>query len=99
MSEQQHAMIFGKTHSTGADEWFCPMCGRRILMDYEPKLRKEVLEIGDESAVHSGGKGGLRMGPMKVAVDGASTENARLAPWEAWLNEMGFEDLWNSDIQ
>jgi hypothetical protein len=73
-------------------------------MDYGPKFKKTVLEAGDEYAVHSGGKGGLRIGSMQaLPVDDSSTQeevdDTRLAPWEAWLDESGFENLWKSDDQ
>jgi hypothetical protein len=104
MNQQQHEMILEKTHSSGVDEWYCPTCGRRLLMDYGPKFKKTVLEAGDEYAVHSGGKGGLRIGSMQaLPVDDSSTQeevdDTRLAPWEAWLDESGFENLWKSDDQ
>jgi hypothetical protein len=77
-----------------------------MLMDYGPKLRKVILEAGDEYAIHSGGKGGLRMGPVQATpLDGPpaqtefQTNDAHLAHWAAWLEKMGFEDLWGNDAQ
>jgi hypothetical protein len=97
---EQHEMILEKMHPSGTEEWYCPTCGRRMLLNYGPRFTKEILEAGNESAVHSGGKGGLRMGAMQLMpVDRSPTEDARLAAWEAWLDEMGFDDLWNTDIQ
>ncbi|HEX5940688.1 MAG TPA: hypothetical protein VFY66_00360 [Anaerolineales bacterium] len=106
MNPQHHQMIIlERTHPSGTDEWYCPTCGRRILMKHEPKLRKEILAVGDDLAFHSGGNGGLRMGSVQIVridvgtQEEASTKDARLAPWEAWLDEMGFENLWNNDVQ
>jgi len=91
----------------GTEEWYCPTCGRRLLMNWQAKFEKTVLEIGDEYAIHSGGKGDLQMGPMKVmAVDDIGPqdepeipiEDAWLAPWVKWLDEVGFESLWNGDV-
>ena len=106
MNEQQHEMVLEKTYPSGADEWYCPTCGRRLLMDYEPTFKKKVLETGDEYAIHSGGKGGLRMGSMlAMPVDDSISEepmtpieDPRLAPWVAWLDEVGFESLWNDEV-
>jgi hypothetical protein len=103
MSEQ-HEMILEKTYSSGAEEWNCPTCGRRLLMDYGAPFKKTVLEAGNEYAIHSGGKGGVHMGSMQaLPVDDSSSrgevEDTRLAPWEAWLEERGFENLWKSDDQ
>lgn len=104
MNQQQHEIVLEKTHPSGVDEWYCPTCGRRLLMDYGPKCKKTVLEAGDEYAVHSGEKGGLRIGSMQaLPVDDTSTreeiDDTRLAPGEAWLDESGFENLWKSDDQ
>lgn len=62
MSETQpHEMQLVQTHSSGAEEWHCPTCGRRFLMHWPPSYKKIVLEPGDEYAAHVGGKGGVRM--------------------------------------
>lgn len=42
----------------GTEEWCCPICGRRMLIEWQP-FRKVVLEPGDDNAGHSGSKGGL----------------------------------------
>ncbi|NTW97955.1 MAG: hypothetical protein HGB28_05325 [Oscillochloris sp.] len=53
-----HDMQLLVTHPSGAEEWFCPECGRRFLMHWPPTYRKMVLTPGDEAAVHRGGLGG-----------------------------------------
>ncbi|MFB7662368.1 hypothetical protein ACFC1R_00255 [Kitasatospora sp. NPDC056138] len=40
--------------ASGADEWSCPTCGRRIALRRPPDPELVVLETGDESAVHVG---------------------------------------------
>lgn len=67
--QQQHHMQLEKSYPSGAEEWYCPTCGRRFLMQYPPKYKKIVMEIGDEYAAHSGGKGGLQMGPLQISQD------------------------------
>jgi len=103
MEQQHHEMILEKTHPFGEDEWYCPTCGRRFLLQWPPKYKKIIIEPGDEQVAHSGGKGGLVMGSArKLSADEAKTEasiaidDPRLAPWASWLDEVGFEDLWNS---
>lgn len=67
MSDQpKHTMRLEKTHESGAQEWYCPTCGRRFLMTWPPNYHKVVLEPGDEYAVHTGGTGGLTMGGVEV---------------------------------
>ncbi len=64
--QEQHEMQLVATHPTGADEWHCPTCGRRFLMQWPPNYEKVVLESGDEYAIHTGGKGGLRLQPPQM---------------------------------
>lgn len=106
MDQQQHEMVLEKTHPSGADEWFCPSCGRRLLMDYGPKFKKTILEAGDEYAVHSGAKGGLQMGSIQVVPVSdppaaeesiVSIEDPSLAPWVAWLDKVDFESRWKDE--
>jgi hypothetical protein len=60
--QEHHQMVLETTHSSGAEEWYCPTCGRRFLMQWPPTYKKIVLETGDEYAIHSGNKGGLFIG-------------------------------------
>lgn len=53
-----HKTFLGKTFPSGAEEWDCDTCGRKVLIDWKHN-KKITLESGDESVVHSGGKGGL----------------------------------------
>jgi len=65
--QKKHDMILERTHESGAEEWYCPICGRRFLMQWPPNYQKIILEPGDEYAIHSGGKGGLSMGTPQLA--------------------------------
>ena len=57
ISGNQHEMVICATYPTGAQEWFCPTCGRRYVLQWPPSYSKIVLEVGDEMAVHVGGSG------------------------------------------
>lgn len=59
-------MVLSSRTDTGADMWICPGCGRRMLLGGPPHYERLVLEHGDESAVHVGGKGGLRVGNAAI---------------------------------
>ena len=61
-----HQMELATTHPTGEEEWFCPTCGRRFLMQWAPTYKKVILAPGDEYAIHRGGKGGLQIGPPTI---------------------------------
>jgi hypothetical protein len=57
-----HEMVLTQIYATGAEEWHCPTCGRRILMNFHHEnqnLDLLVLDPGDEQAMHTGSKGGL----------------------------------------
>ena len=102
--DQQHEMVLENTHSSGAEEWYCPTCGRRMAITWEP-WKKIVLVPGDIYAAHSGSKGGLRMGSFQAsqseegtpgALDG-SLHDPYLAPWQRWMDQIDSDDLWNRD--
>lgn len=59
--QQTHIMVLETTHPSGAEEWYCPICGRRFLITWPPNYKKVVLESGDETVSHSGGKGGIQI--------------------------------------
>ena len=54
-----HTMVLVGPRQPGAEEWFCPACGRRLLMEWPPRYAKLVVEPGDEAVTHVGGKGGV----------------------------------------
>jgi hypothetical protein len=104
MNQRQHLMTLKKTYPSGADEWYCPTCGRRFLMVHGPGFRKTILEVGDEFAIHSGGKGIVQMDSRpdspsdhtrSAGEPAISINDPSLAPWVAWLEKIGFENLWN----
>lgn len=104
--QEQHDMVLEMTHPSGAEGWYCPTCGRRTLITWEPKFKKIVLEAGDDDAIHSGGKAGLPTGSLQIeAADTPSpregtqpsNEDPTLIPWLAWLEKVDFENLWNDE--
>ena len=99
MNEQErHEMQLEAALPTGVEEWYCPTCSRRILIQWPPHYKKVILEPGDEHAVHAGGKGGLRMGSLEVGYDEApdSAEELSLGSWEDWLADV---DLGGGKVQ
>ena len=111
IEQQQHEMQLETIHTSGAEEWYCPACGRRFLMQWPPAYKKIVLEAGDEYASHSGGKGGLRIGPPQITlgnetgvpalgeIELTEEEEMRLRPWADWLEKVDFDALWDGDNQ
>ena len=98
-SQEHHRMELVYSHPSGADEMYCPICGRRILIQWPPNYKKTVLENGDEYAIHSGGKGGLEICAPTITQQSnlSAQEDARLNQWEQWLSKMGFNDHWSDD--
>ena len=102
MSDQpRHEMVLETTHSSGAEEWYCPTCGRRMTITWQP-WKKIILEPGDIHAAHGGSKGGLTIARLQINQgneDGPrsetdlSVEDPYLAPWKRWLDKMDWDDL------
>ena len=65
--QSTHTMELVQTYASGAEEWQCPTCGRRMIMQWPPKYKKIVLEPGDELVSHAGGTGGLQLGSASIA--------------------------------
>jgi hypothetical protein len=83
-----HEMVLTGRAESGAEEWACPTCGRRMLLRWPPDYEKLVLEHGDDSAIHVGGKGGLRVGQAVVApASGADVPSAE----RQWLRDNGID--------
>lgn len=100
MSElSQHQMQLEVTHPSGAEEWACPECGRRLLMQWPPTYRRVVLEAGDEFAIHSGSKGGLTLIASQLNDSSALADEFSQGPWAEWLEELDFGDSWGGDAR
>jgi hypothetical protein len=107
MNEQQrHEMVLVITHSSGAEEWYCPTCGRRMTITWQP-WKKNILEPGDIYAAHGGSKGILKIGPLQINMENeygslsapeSSIEDPYLAPWEGWLDKMDWDNLWDEEV-
>jgi hypothetical protein len=103
--QQQHEMVLEEASASGEENWYCPTCGRRMIITWRP-WKKVVLEQGDQYAAHSGSKGGLKLGPLQImqgnqvvgsSVPESSTDDPYLAPWQRWLESVDSDDLWNKE--
>jgi hypothetical protein len=84
----RHEMIHTGSAESGAEEWACPTCGRRMLLRWPPNYEKLILEHGDEAAIHVGGKGGLRVGHIDVA---PATVGEEPEAEQQWLRDNGID--------
>lgn len=71
-NSEHHVMIVAKRHENGTEEWACPICGRRFLLQWPPEYRRIILNPGDEQATHTGGSGGVSMGAAETHPDPTS---------------------------
>jgi len=104
VSGLRHEMVLEKNQPPGAEKWYCPVCGRCMLVKWKPRFMRILLEVGDESVIHTGGKGSLAIGSLQVATkDNTAPQEERhdmfsedfwLKPWIEWLDEVDFENLW-----
>ncbi len=96
--QEHHIMVLENTHPSGAEEWYCPTCGRRILMQWPPNYSMVTLIAGDQYAIHSGSNGGLRIKETEPTPIGEyplnEEERATLRPWQEWFDSIDFESLW-----
>ncbi len=72
----RHEMILTGEVDSGAEEWFCLSCNRRMLMRWTPEFDTLLLEHGDDTAIHFGGKGGLQLNDVVVATEQAESADS-----------------------
>ncbi|ROR44079.1 hypothetical protein EDD38_2744 [Kitasatospora cineracea] len=105
-----HQMRLTGRLGSGADEWSCPLCGRRIALRRLPDPELIVLDPGDEEAVHIGvlepgdpaseaaaaryGVGPVQHIPRPPARPGQPTPEPDAAD-RRWLAEIGID--WDGD--
>lgn len=68
---QHHEMYLVRTHASGAQEWLCPICFRRFLLQLQPensKLKTFVLEDGDVSISHIGNSASSQLQVTQIEV-------------------------------
>jgi hypothetical protein len=81
---ETHEMILSGRAEADAEEWACARCGRRLLLRWPPHQEKLVLEPGDVTAVHVGGKGGVRAVGLTAGLVAGSGD-------QEWLREHGID--------
>lgn len=87
-AQEHHAMVIAEAYPSGAEEWYCPICGYRFLMQWPPHFKKIILAEGDQTAIHSSAGNG---GQMDISNDEAQLD-------ELEENEKNYasliEDVW-----
>jgi hypothetical protein len=96
MNEKYHEMILEKTHISGVEEWYCPTCGRRFLVQWPPAYKMIVIEAGDKDTRHNVSRANSRIGSLPAAKLEATdlTDEFRLIPWIKWMEKVDFDGMW-----
>ena len=59
---ERHDMQLQQSFPSGAQEWLCTTCKRRVVIEHGAiRVKIIALEAGDERAIHSTSSGGLRV--------------------------------------
>ena len=98
MELPQHTMILEETSPSGVEKWYCPTCGRRMTICWDP-WSKQVLEPGDMYAAHSAIKGGLRLESVSISQpadpplhDESYMDDPYMTPWLRWMEKFESDD-------
>jgi hypothetical protein len=108
-SQQQHTMELAKQYSSVAEEWYCPSCGRRLILQWPPNYKRIILDPGNENVNHNGGPSSFQVDvsiiqQVKNLLDEHSTKalpppfEDSLAPWIRYLETIDLEAILDSDM-
>ena len=86
---EKHQLILNRTYANGSQEWACPTCGRRLLLQWPPAQRRVILEPGNEMAEHDGEL--EQPWPEVVAKEVLTMHESGLS--EVWLEAIAELDL------
>ena len=93
-----HTMDLIRQHE-GLEEWFCPSCGRHLLVHWTPRFERTIINEGDLAAGHNGFKTELQPESLEVISGEVEAvkpvDESSLLPWSVWMDKSDFADLWN----
>ncbi len=61
---ERHEMTLSGMHPTGAEEWTCPECGKKVVLKWHPF--KRIVLVDGEDVEHVASRGGLKIGPVEI---------------------------------
>lgn len=99
MNEEHYEMILDKIHISGVEEWYCPTCGRRFLVQWPPAYKMIVLAAGEKDIRHNVSKSDSRKGsgPVTQLEVPDLTDEFRLLPWKKWMEKVDFNSKWSTN--
>ncbi len=92
---ETHLLEFKAVYASGAEEWYCRVCGRRLLIEWMPVYKVDVVEPGNERAVHAVSARSLHLGSL-LAAPAENDEVMReleMGPWPAFLDTIDLASL------
>ncbi len=87
---ETHLLEFRAVYASGAEEWYCRVCGRRLVMEWTPIYKVEVVEPGNERAVHAMSAHSLHLGSL-LPTSGERDEVMRelqMGPWPEFIESI-----------
>jgi hypothetical protein len=72
-TEEHHGMIKVQTFSTGAEEWWCPICGRKFIVTWPPAYKRIITVQGNTEVTHFSD------------MEQAQPQDPYLEPWERFM--------------
>lgn len=70
---QQHEMLLEMTYPSGAEQWYCPSCGRRLVLTVPDGSEALAMERGDRYTLVWGSRIGT-MATTKTVLDFGDTD-------------------------
>ena len=100
MSDKHHEMVLEKTHISGVEEWYCPDCGRRFLVQWPPSYKMVIIEQGEKDTRHNVSRLSSRIisDSVEQAEDPEPIEEFRLMPWIQWMDKVDFASRWDARL-
>lgn len=98
MNESHHEMFLERIHLSGVEEWSCPECERRFLVQWPPAYKLIILEAGDQDIRHNLSRANYRIGPLSITQteEADVIEEFRLLPWIKWMEKVDFDSMWEN---
>lgn len=90
INEKFHEMVLEKTHNFGVEEWHCPTCGRRFLVQWPPAYKMIILEPGEKDTRHNVSR--VNQAAQLETTD--FIDEFRLVPWLKWMEKVDFDSMW-----
>lgn len=95
-TQRQHEMVLEEIYPSGTEEWYCPLCDRRVLiMCWHPDGKQILINDGDKqfhsTTEHKDLLGMVGSDEVMISAE----DEVRLKIWKSWLINVKFDSWWN----